>query len=108
MSTAVSESHEVATKTRPWMTPAGLVQYLIRMNERRWQAQAQSSLDGHRLYDPGSAKQESMSFTTLSPLSAEVAPKVDLPDWRADLRCIRRAFRDAQPLLDGCYDRHGG
>jgi len=53
MTTAVSESLETAAKTRPWMTPAGIVQHLIRMNERQRQAHALSKLDGHRLDDVG-------------------------------------------------------
>ena len=35
------------------MTPAGIVQHLIRMNERHRQAHALSKLDGHRLDDLG-------------------------------------------------------
>ena len=108
MTTAVSESLETATRIRPWITPAGIVQHLIKMSERHRQAHALSKLDGHSLNDPGSTKEESMSFTQLSRLPAEVAPKFNLPDRRVDLRFIRRAFRDAQPLLAGCYDRHGG
>ena len=108
MTTAVSESLETAAKTRPWMTPAGIVQHLIKMNGRHRQARALSKRDGHRLEGLGSTTEESMLFTPRSRLPAELAPKSDLPDRRVDLRFIRRAFLDAQPLLGGCYDRHGG
>jgi hypothetical protein len=49
-----------------------------------------------------------MLLTMLSRLPVEVEPRFVPPDWRVGLRFIRQAFRDAQPLLGGCYDRHGG
>ena len=42
MTTAVSESLETATRIRPWITPAGIVQHLIKMSERHRQAHALS------------------------------------------------------------------
>lgn len=53
MTIAVSETLERAAETRPWMTPAGIVQHLIRMNERQRQANALSKLDGRLLDDVG-------------------------------------------------------
>jgi len=53
MTTAISESLETAAKTRRWMTPAGIVQHLIRMNERQRQAHALANLDADRLEDVG-------------------------------------------------------
>ncbi len=53
MTIAVSETLDKAAVTRPWMTPAGIVQHLIRMNERQRQAHALSKLDGGRLDDIG-------------------------------------------------------
>ena len=71
------------------------------------------ALGHHRLGLSGqcvqrSTKEEPMLLTMLSRLPAEVAPRFVPPDWRVGLRFIQQAFREAQPLLGGCYDRHGG
>ena len=46
--------------------------------------------------------------TMLSWLPPQVATGLGLPDWRVVRGFIRRAFLDAQPLLERCYDKHGG
>ena len=53
MTIAVSETLDMAAKSRPALTPAAIVRHLIGMNESYRQANALSKLDGRLLDDIG-------------------------------------------------------